>query len=928
MLAEPKLPTPPSQPAIAATASSGASAAVGLADRALERSTRVFTVMGLLVIALLIGIAAVTALGRVPVPALSSISNATLILALVAGVVPIALLLVDLRVPTALRRSWFLIGVAFASLAIGHVGEHLEPGTAAHRAADVLHLAFHPLLFFAVVTLPCGLRTHTDRARLMLDVLVTAGAVTTLTLALVPAEYGTVSIGAVRVPGLATILGDGTLIAAAAMLWLRGAVTSWRDPLAPIAAASVLHVVAQFAVGALPLTWAAQLGEGLLVAPFAFAGLAAARHRASLIACGVLCGTTRRMSFLPTIAACSALLVLIVTSLTPSLEVADAAIITASVVGLAAITRQILGLRGELAEREQAASEQADRRLAALVKYGSDMLSIVDPDTTVRYASPSHKQVMGVDPETLIGKPLMPIVHRDDVDASKVCFARLVSRESMHESIMVRFRDIRGEWRWIEAVATNLIDEPSIGGIVLNSRDVTQRKALEDQLLEQALLDPLTKLGNRRLFGDRVSHALARRVRRSSDVALLLLDLDHFKFVNDTLGHAMGDALLIAVANRLRTVLRQEDTIARLGGDEFAILLEDLDGGDEAEATAARIQQVLERPFTLADREIFVRASVGIAWATDGQDVDELLTDADVAMYSAKSAGRGRTERYSSEMRATVAERLEVEADLRHALQRNELHLQYQPVIDLTTGHVCGAEALIRWRHPEKGIMLPLRFISVAEESDLIIEIGKFVLAQAGRDVLAFRAANPQSARMRVGVNLSARHFLAADLIPDVQRVMAENNIPGSALAIELTESALASNEPIIAERLQGLRDLGLRIALDDFGTGYSSLAYLRRFPIDMLKIDKSFVSYNAHDIANDGVTKAIISIGHSLNMRTVAEGVETMDQLRQLRELGCALGQGYLFAPPLGREAFISCVQSWDSNTYAAPSTAHRAVA
>ena len=916
MLAEPKLPTPTSQLAIASTASLDASL---MELRALERRTKTRTVMGIVVISLLIAVAAVEAVGGVPAWAAFSVDNATLIIAIAAGALPLGLILADRRVPTALRRSWLLIGVAFGSLAIGHVGEHLESGTTAHRVADVLHLAFHPLLFFAVATLPCGLRTRTDRARLMLDVLVTAGAVTTLTLALVPADYGAVTVGDVHMPGLATILGDGTLVAAASMLWLRGAVTTWRDPLAPIAAASVLHVVAQFAVGALPLTWAATMGEGLLVVPFALAGLAATRHRASLITCGVLCGTTRRMSFLPTIAACSALMVLIVTALTPSLEVADAAIVTASVVGLAAITRQILGLRGELAEREQAASEQADRRLAALVKYGSDMLSIVDPDTTVRYASPSHKQVMGVEPEMLLGKPLMPIVHRDDLEASKACFARLASRESMHESIVVRFRDTRGEWRWIEAVATNLIDEPSIGGIVLNSRDVTQRKALEDQLLEQALLDPLTKLGNRRLFGDRVSHALARRVRRSSDVALLLLDLDHFKFVNDTLGHAMGDALLIAVANRLRTVLRQEDTIARLGGDEFAILLEDLDGGDEAEATAARIQQVLERPFTLAEREIFVRASVGIAWATDGQDVDELLTDADVAMYSAKSAGRGRTERYSSEMRATVAERLEVEADLRHALQRNELHLQYQPVIDLESGHICGAEALIRWKHPEKGIMLPLRFISVAEESDLIIEIGKFVLAQAARDITTFRSANVQSERMRVAINLSARHFLAPISFPTSSVCSRRTTFREPPLAIELTESALAANEPIIGRTIaRATRPWGCVSALDDFGTGYSSLAYLRRFPIDILKIDKSFVSYNAHDIANDGVTKAIISIGHSLNMRTVAEGVETMDQLRQLRDLGCALGQGYLFAPPLSRDAFVKCVAEWDSTTFA----------
>jgi diguanylate cyclase (GGDEF)-like protein/PAS domain S-box-containing protein len=290
---------------------------------------------------------------------------------------------------------------------------------------------------------------------------------------------------------------------------------------------------------------------------------------------------------------------------------------------------------------------------------------------------------MGLTPDALIGRRLIEQVHAGDLAAAESCLTMLLDGGAHHESCVVRLRDGAGRWRWIESVATNLMHEPSIGGIVINSRDVTERKEMEARLLEQALLDPLTQLGNRRLLSDRVSHALARRTRRSSDVALLLLDLDHFKFVNDTLGHANGDLLLISVAARLRGALRSEDTIARLGGDEFAVLLEDLENSSEADATAERIQRALEQPFVLAEREVFVRASIGIAWATDGQQVDDLLTDADVAMYSAKSAGRGCTERYSSEMRASVAERLEVEADLRHALQRDELDLHYQPVIHL-----------------------------------------------------------------------------------------------------------------------------------------------------------------------------------------------------------------------------------------------------
>ncbi len=602
-------------------------------------------------------------------------------------------------------------------------------------------------------------------------------------------------------------------------------------------------------------------------------------------------------------------------------RMSQGALLAAALLGLAALLRQVFVIRDEFGAREQNALEQADRRLAALVRHGTDMLTILDADTEVKYASPSHQQVMGIPPSMLVGRRMSSEIHRDDYPAAEVGFARLLSGESLRESLIVRLRDSTGAWRWVEAVGTNLFSEPSVGGLVLNSRDITDRKVLEAQLLEQALRDPLTGLGNRRLFADRVSHALERRARRSADVALLLLDLDHFKFVNDTLGHAKGDALLVAVSERLRNVLRVGDTVARLGGDEFAVLLEDLVTGDEADATALPIQQALDRPFRLEERELFVRASIGIAWATDGQDVDALLTDADVAMYGAKNSGRGRVERYSSEMRASVAERLDLEADLRFALERGQLDLVYQPVVDLRSGRISGAEALIRWSHPQHGMILPGRFIPVAEESELIVEIGRFVIRRATTDVARFRRACRASSRLRVAVNLSARHLLSPELVADVKDALAYAGVTGAAMAVELTESVLASNEGVVAACLQSLRDLGVRIALDDFGTGYSSLAYLRRFPIDVLKVDKSFVSHGVDDVANDGVTKAIISIGQSLGMRTVAEGVETAEQLERLRELGCSLGQGYLFSRPISRDDFLTLLHTWDPAVYAGES-------
>ena len=858
-------------------------------------------------------------------PALSiALMRWTLLLALGVAAAGMTLLLLDPRVDVQLRRAWALIAVATTGLAIPALATAGVLGDLSPGLLTTVNLVSHPIAFGAVMLLPCGLRTTLDRVRLLFDVFVTAGAATTLTLAVAPAGFDAHGIGIAPWVHAALIIADALLFAAAVMLWLRGAVSRWRDPLAPLALAFVIHFVLAEVLSVVVFgTTAAMIVACASALPFGLTALAATRHHASLVEIGVTCGRTRRLSALPTLAATTVLVTLLLLTLTGGRTPDTVSVAGAALVGLAALARQVLGLRGELHAREQSATEQADRRLAALVRHGSDMVTILDPDTTVRYASPSHWSIVGIPPDALVGRRMAEEIHRDDFPAAEKGFARLLSGASQREAMVVRLRDGTGKWRWLEAVGTNLIGEPSIGGLVLNSRDITDRKQLEAKLLEQALLDPLTQLGNRRMFSDRVSQALARRARHSMDVAVMLLDLDHFKFVNDTMGHAKGDALLVAVADRVRNLLRDTDTVCRLGGDEFAVLLEDLHSPDDADATAARIQQVLDRPFALDSREVFVRVSIGIAWAADGQDVDDLLTDADVAMYSAKSAGRGRIERYSSEMRARVADRVTVEADLRHAIDREEFELFYQPVVDLETGVMTGAEALIRWRHPLHGLMLPGRFIQVAEESDLIVAIGRFVLRRAARDAAFFRGICPASESLRVAVNVSARQLRGDQLVDDVLDAMEDAGIPGTALTLEITETVLASNEALVADRLQALREWGICVALDDFGTGYSSLAYLRRFPIDIIKVDKSFVSFGGLDAANDGVTRAIVSIGQSLGMQTVAEGIETLDQLAKLRGLGCTLGQGYLFAKPLPRDAFAQLLAGWNADDFRPVSTA-----
>ncbi len=584
------------------------------------------------------------------------------------------------------------------------------------------------------------------------------------------------------------------------------------------------------------------------------------------------------------------------------------------VVTVLVLARQFVAARELETLYAERASLHAEGKLAALVRHGTDLLSIVEPDGTVRFASPSHEATIGYRAEWLIGKNLFAGIHREDLPKVQAAFDALVNAELGTFAVTFRIRHADRSWRWIDGFATDLRDEPSIGAIVLNGRDVTERQAMEARLLDQVLRDPLTGLGNRRLFRDRVEHALARHQRGANLMAVLFLDLDHFKIVNDTLGHAAGDALLTTVAGRITAALRTSDTIARLGGDEFAVLLEDMLEPSDAEAAALRIQQALERPIVIDDRDVYVRASIGIAHAHDTHDVDDLLADADAAMYGAKQAGRGRIQGFSSAMRATARERMEIEGELRHAIERDELYLVYQPVLDLQTGRITGVEALMRWDHPTKGPIAPGRFIPVAEESDLIVDIGRAALRQAARDAVWLRASSPAAGALQVAVNLSPRHLLLPDVVTDIQQALAAARCAPDAMVVEITETVLASNEAIISERLQLLRSLGVQIALDDFGTGYSSLAYLRRFPIDILKVDRSFLADHDADITADGVTRAILSIGQSLQLRTTAEGVETERQLRQLAAMGCTHAQGFVIARPSDRESLATLLRAWDA--------------
>jgi diguanylate cyclase (GGDEF)-like protein len=415
--------------------------------------------------------------------------------------------------------------------------------------------------------------------------------------------------------------------------------------------------------------------------------------------------------------------------------------------------------------------------------------------------------------------------------------------------------------------------------------------------IRHAFNDSLTGLPNRALLLDRLEVALARAQREDQPVSVLFLDLDGFKVVNDSLGHVAGDRLLIEVARRLNDCLRRGDTAARIGGDEFAILLGDIGNPDRAPRAAERVIAALSEPFTVLGREVFVSASIGIAYGQG--DAQDLLRNADVAMYRAKRSGEGGAYAvFEPSMHAAVVERLEIEADLRRAIERDELVLHYQPIIELASGRVVGLEALLRWAHPRRGLVMPFEFIPLAEETRLIVDLGRWVLHEACHQAARWHA-DPRMGRPWVSVNLSGLQLLDASLDAEVAAALAASALDPASLMLEITETVLVQDVAAAVDRLENLRSLGVSIAIDDFGTGYSSLRYIRRFPADILKIAKPFID-DLHDETDAALVSTIIALADSLGLRTVAEGIEDAEQLARLRALGCTLGQGYLFARPL----------------------------
>jgi diguanylate cyclase (GGDEF)-like protein/PAS domain S-box-containing protein len=567
----------------------------------------------------------------------------------------------------------------------------------------------------------------------------------------------------------------------------------------------------------------------------------------------------------------------------------------------------LIGLIARLSRRRQirvvASAERADvsavseRRFRALVNNGDDVIIVTDRNGAIQEVSDSVSHVLGFSAQDRVGRKVTDLVHPDEIAAAEAEFAQTLSTGSAGPSVG-RCRDRAGAWRYIEASMTNLLDLPEVAAVVLNMRDVTERHRLETELRHRAFHDSLTGLANRALLRDRIEHAMSRR---NCEAALMVIDLDGFKRINDSLGHLAGDHALVVVADRLRAVSRSGDTIARLGGDEFALLIEDPMSPEEIQVLGGRLIESVAQPFDWQDHAVVVGASVGVAFVELGlHNADDLIRNADVGLYAAKAAGRGQVRSFDSSMFEVARTRFELENDLRDAVGRQELFLQYQPIVELDTGQANGFEALVRWQHPTRGRLSPDQFIPIAEETGLIVPLGRWVLDRACGDLASWTRTHPQAERLYMSVNLSAQQLEDPHLVSDVQVALSRAGLEPGRLVLEITETALMHDMQAALARLNALRALGIRLSVDDFGTGYSSLSYLRQFPIDTVKIDKSFIDgvFEGGDDAT--FVGAILRLSEALKLDTLAEGIETEDQADALRQLGCHLGQGFHYAKPL----------------------------
>jgi diguanylate cyclase (GGDEF)-like protein/PAS domain S-box-containing protein len=824
------------------------------------------------------------------------------------------------------ERMWRLMGASALSWGSGQAAwtwyeTVLGRDVPFPSLADVGYLAAVPLAAAALISLPFAAQSLVGRLRQVLDGLMIAASLLLVSWVLVLSPLfrsGGDNLMSQAI-SLAYPIGDvvvGTIVLFVLARARMGSGTR-ETPLPLLGGGLVAIAVADS--GFVYLTAVGSYASGALIDAGWFLGyllvlLAARKPEAEAVDEEEAAASVDRMGlFLPYIAVVGAVVVSTIAHLEQGTLDGFAAWCRSFII-LALVGRQVLSLLENLSlarhlesrviERtaELRASEQ---RFQALVQHSSEAVILVDRDAKVEYVSESMTRVFGYSEAHLLGRPLTQVLDTDSSARLREGLAEVAERPYgvLELELPLRHRD--GHQCMVHVTITNLLDNPSVGGLVLNTRDISERRQLENQLVHQAFHDSLTSLANRALFKDRVEHALQRTKRQTPSVGVLFLDLDGFKEVNDSLGHEAGDRLLIQVAERLHSCVRPSDTVARFGGDEFAVLIEDASDDIDAIQVAERVLDGLRQPFDVNGRELHVRGSMGIArMDSDVDGADQLLRNADLAMYRAKAAGRGGFERYDPEMHTELVQRVQLESDLRRALEAGELFLRYQPTFDLGSGQLVGAEALARWDHPVRGVVPPTEFIPLAEASGLIRPLGAWVLREACRQAAEWqRNSPPREKPLTLNINLSGRQLQFPEVVDDIAQALEVSGLPPSSLVLEMTESVLMDDSETVLDILRRIKGLGARLAIDDFGTGYSSLSYLHRFPVDMLKIDRSFVDRLSHASDNAELARTIVRLGQSLQLVTVAEGVEDSAQFLALRRMGCDVGQGYYFGRPMDSE-------------------------
>ncbi len=577
---------------------------------------------------------------------------------------------------------------------------------------------------------------------------------------------------------------------------------------------------------------------------------------------------------------------------------------------LDAVAAHILAQRERQLVDERRRTQEQERLYRLLADNSADIIALHELDGRVRYISPAFQAQLGYVPADALGTHLTHLAHPDDVEDAQLAFAVAQTGREARVPCRLRRRE-DGLYVWFEIQTRPIVDEAGQPSQVLSAwRDISERKAVEEELEHQAFHDVLTGLPNRVLFHERVHQALAAAPRQGGDVgtpppcvAVLFIDLDNFKRVNDSLGHNVGDQLLAAVGLRILGLAAPGETVARLGGDEFAVLLEHSPGESAAVALAEQLAAALGQPFSVGGRHLHVTASIGIATGTPGGNTaEDMLRDADTAMYQAKTGGKSQYRVFDRGLSELVQGRLQLEEDLRRALAQDELRLHYQPIVAIDSGEMIGFEALVRWQHPVRGLVPPGEFIPLAEETGLIVPVGRWVLVTACRQAREWRRR--LGIPLLMSVNVSPPQLRAPGFAADVDAVLRETECPPASLQLEITESAFLGEDPEVIRVLEGFRTRGIQLAIDDFGMGYSSMGYLKRFRVDALKIDRHFIARLGRDPEDTAIVRSLVSLARDLHLRVSGEGIETEEQWERLRLLHCEHGQGYYFAKPLAVDA------------------------